>query len=677
MEKSNSLMLVFDIYIDGTYKGKREFEEEAIALGSGDVALSFPDADLKPLHAVFNITDSTVSLVDLGAGGILKNGELVNSNAEVKTGDKIEIGRLRLDLKIIDQGFAGEEITDLNKASMASAAVETAAETAPEPAAASPTSDEETLKDSPEPAATPQEAAAVAQEKSPDAVDIRNQLTTETGIREDFFEGPQQESESPLDFVHNFEKSTGSDLLEVAQLFGPDVIDVQYFSPSKEPVTIGQETAHRLRFAGQPIAWVPSLFAKLSWMMYPFTQAREEWKTDFFSLEGDIVSLFEWNGETPTAKVPSGWDGYLSVDGAQTSFQDLLSQNKAVQQSNGIDIPMAANQQLILKKDSEVYAAQLVGKKDKFYVGLLTAIDAGMVGIAAGILLASALFVALLYVLAQQPQEDNSDDVAEMYQAMLEMEPEPEPEEEEDANKDAGEGAKAKEEEGKVGKPEEKMEKAKGDKIESKQDRDKKVVDNFMSGLDFGANQDAGDMAGASAALDNFSGGLGGVLGAKGIQAGSGGLGAGGGGLGGGGSADGLGGLGSKGMGRGRSGYGTGGGSLGKKKKRGAIGKIGGSPIILGGLDKSLIDAVIKRNMSQIRYCYQRQLSKNPSLGGKIVIKFVIAKDGSVSKANVKSSSMGSSAVESCIAGRFKRFQFPKPNGGIVIVSYPFIFSPG
>jgi hypothetical protein len=122
-----------------------------------------------------------------------------------------------------------------------------------------------------------------------------------------------------------------------------------------------------------------------------------------------------------------------------------------------------------------------------------------------------------------------------------------------------------------------------------------------------------------------------------------------------------------------------GGGSFGKKRKRGSWGRIGGNPTILGGLDKSLIDAVIKRNMSQIRYCYQRQLAKNPSLNGKIKVKFVIAKDGSVSKASIDSSTMGGGGkpVESCIVGRFKKFKFPQPNGGIVIVKYPFIFTGG
>lgn len=105
---------------------------------------------------------------------------------------------------------------------------------------------------------------------------------------------------------------------------------------------------------------------------------------------------------------------------------------------------------------------------------------------------------------------------------------------------------------------------------------------------------------------------------------------------------------------------------------------VGGDPIILGALDKSLIDAVIKRHMNQLRYCYQRELTNDPDLGGKIVVKFVVAKDGSVASAAIKSSTMGIAAVEACVTSRFMRMQFPEPKGGgIVIVSYPFIFRPG
>jgi len=103
-----------------------------------------------------------------------------------------------------------------------------------------------------------------------------------------------------------------------------------------------------------------------------------------------------------------------------------------------------------------------------------------------------------------------------------------------------------------------------------------------------------------------------------------------------------------------------------------------GEEVILGKLDKDVIDAVIKRNLNQVRYCYQRELTKVPTLEGKIVVKFVIAKDGTVPSAVTKSSTMASPAVEECVNGRFMHMQFPAPTGGgIVIVSYPFSFSPG
>ncbi len=95
------------------------------------------------------------------------------------------------------------------------------------------------------------------------------------------------------------------------------------------------------------------------------------------------------------------------------------------------------------------------------------------------------------------------------------------------------------------------------------------------------------------------------------------------------------------------------------------------------GVDtKTAINEVVQLNMNQIRYGYQRELQKNPGLSGKIVIKFVIAKDGTVSSATVKSSTMNNAAVESSICGRFMRFKFPPTTGGIIVASYPLTFSP-
>lgn len=127
--------------------------------------------------------------------------------------------------------------------------------------------------------------------------------------------------------------------------------------------------------------------------------------------------------------------------------------------------------------------------------------------------------------------------------------------------------------------------------------------------------------------------------------------------------------------GTGRNAYGYG---LGGRKPTGGPVASGGEPILIGALDRGLIDGVVRERLSEFRYCYQRQLQRHPDLAGSVVTKFVIAGDGTVSSASVKSSTIGDAAVEQCIVDRVRRLKFPEPNGnGIVIVAYPFTFAPG
>jgi hypothetical protein len=159
------------------------------------------------------------------------------------------------------------------------------------------------------------------------------------------------------------------------------------------------------------------------------------------------------------------------------------------------------------------------------------------------------------------------------------------------------------------------------------------------------------------------------ALGGRTTQFGSGGLGSRGSGIGGGGTAEGLGGLGTKGYSGGASAHGLG-------AKGDAPKTVVGKPQIVGALDKETIDQVIKRHVNQIRYCYERELNKDPSLQGQVVIDFTIAADGSVSESKVKSDTLSNSAVGECVNGRFWRMQFPQPRGGgVVRVSYPLILN--
>lgn len=102
-----------------------------------------------------------------------------------------------------------------------------------------------------------------------------------------------------------------------------------------------------------------------------------------------------------------------------------------------------------------------------------------------------------------------------------------------------------------------------------------------------------------------------------------------------------------------------------------------GDVISLGSLGRDEIDRVIKRNMASIRYCYQKDLQVHPGIGGKVTMKFTIAADGSVSSATSRPTNP-MPAVEACLTSRFMSMKFPEPKGGgLVVVSYPFVFSAG
>jgi outer membrane biosynthesis protein TonB len=96
---------------------------------------------------------------------------------------------------------------------------------------------------------------------------------------------------------------------------------------------------------------------------------------------------------------------------------------------------------------------------------------------------------------------------------------------------------------------------------------------------------------------------------------------------------------------------------------------------IEGGLDRDAIAEVIRRNLGQIRYCYERQLSSNPDLYGKVLVKFVIGADGILGSQKIENSTLKSDMVEGCILRRMAGWKFPLPKGGTQVrVSYPFLF---
>ena len=96
---------------------------------------------------------------------------------------------------------------------------------------------------------------------------------------------------------------------------------------------------------------------------------------------------------------------------------------------------------------------------------------------------------------------------------------------------------------------------------------------------------------------------------------------------------------------------------------------------ISGGLDRDVIAKYITSQKGKILYCYERQLSANPGLFGKVSVKFQIAPGGEVDTSNIIESTLGNTSVESCLMQLISQWKFPKPEGGVrVLVTYPFVF---
>lgn len=97
---------------------------------------------------------------------------------------------------------------------------------------------------------------------------------------------------------------------------------------------------------------------------------------------------------------------------------------------------------------------------------------------------------------------------------------------------------------------------------------------------------------------------------------------------------------------------------------------------VSGGLDRDLVNSIIKSHLGRILHCYERNLSSDPTLKGKLKVRFEIGNTGSVIAKSVTEKSLNSERVESCVLQQVGTWKFPKPEGGVsVVVTYPFLFS--
>ena len=129
--------------------------------------------------------------------------------------------------------------------------------------------------------------------------------------------------------------------------------------------------------------------------------------------------------------------------------------------------------------------------------------------------------------------------------------------------------------------------------------------------------------------------------------------------------------------GKGGAGIGAmGAGGVGRGAVGGTVARASAHSVsVQGNIDREAVAKVVNAHLQEVRACYERALLREPALAGKVVLEWTISQGGTVTTAKTKSSTLKSSAVEACILQSLKSWQFPPAKGGIVIVSYPFLFN--
>lgn len=102
-----------------------------------------------------------------------------------------------------------------------------------------------------------------------------------------------------------------------------------------------------------------------------------------------------------------------------------------------------------------------------------------------------------------------------------------------------------------------------------------------------------------------------------------------------------------------------------------------GTTTVNGRLPPEVIQRIVRQNFGRFRLCYENGLRSNPALQGRVATKYVIDRDGSVKMTQDNGSDLPDQSVVQCVVKAFGNISYPQPEGGVVTVVFPLIFSPG
>ena len=435
----------------------------------------------------------------------------------------------------------------------------------------------------------------------------------------------------------------------------------------------------------------------------PWFRIGSDPQNEFPTTESPVASfpLIAPRGDDFVFNYSQGMEGELQVDGQSISLAELQQQGRATPSSTapgGLEVAIPQKARIRVKSGNATFLVTSVPQPKRHPVPLFATLEAAVLLFFAGSAIAHFGFVFLLWTVP--PDQDtaltdmavNEDTSNKAQTTSQEDPPPPPPEETEEDGEDesGGTGTAMMLEEGKMGKKD--SDRAEGQyKMKKNADQEQLARQQAIEqartagvlgsaaltqGGTFASITGTGDISSGFDDIDIQGGLLGNEPGemAGGFGFGRSGFGPGGGGTGWG--TIGTGRYGTIGHGSGTgSGYGVGSGRGGMRGRASQVPQVRiGQPQSVGDLDKAIIRRYIKRNISKITYCYEKQLLARPGLEGTVSTQFFISPNGTVAASNA---SGVDSEVASCVAQVIKNIEFPKPKGGGgVQVNYPFNFRP-
>jgi hypothetical protein len=94
----------------------------------------------------------------------------------------------------------------------------------------------------------------------------------------------------------------------------------------------------------------------------------------------------------------------------------------------------------------------------------------------------------------------------------------------------------------------------------------------------------------------------------------------------------------------------------------------------MGKIDGKAVNRYINTRFGQVRTCYERRLKINPLLAGKVDLNIGINTKGKASAISVTKDTVRDPQMISCIKGVIRSWDFPKPEGGKVVIAKQFTF---